>query len=128
MARHGPHQVAQKSTSTGLSDFKTSWSKFASVTSTIPLPAIFFLLAVTSFVAGRSIELAFPGPSCLPKCSLKRDELIIAALTIGCTSREVRRKSDRRSGSVGNDPGTSLVLVRHAPFRRNYCIDFRDRK
>src|SRR5271170_5753017 len=40
MARQGPHQVAQKSTSTGLSDFKTSWSKFASVTSTIPLPAI----------------------------------------------------------------------------------------
>src|SRR5271165_6720462 len=46
MARQGPHQVAQKSTSTGLSDFKTSWSKFASVTSTIPLPAIFFLLTV----------------------------------------------------------------------------------
>src|SRR5271165_1995384 len=40
-ARHGPHHVAQKSTSTGVSDFKTSWSKFASVTSTIPLPAIF---------------------------------------------------------------------------------------
>src|SRR5271167_102232 len=39
MARQGPHHVAQKSTSTGLSDFKTSWSKFASVTSTIPLPA-----------------------------------------------------------------------------------------
>src|ERR1035438_5249639 len=40
-ARQGPHQVAQKSTSTGVSDFKTSWSKFASVTSTIPLPAMF---------------------------------------------------------------------------------------
>src|SRR5271170_6108016 len=48
IARQGPHQVAQKSTRTGLSDFKTSWSKFASVTSTIPLPAIFFLLYVTS--------------------------------------------------------------------------------
>src|SRR5580700_6603566 len=48
MARHGPHQVAQKSTSTGLSDFKTSWSKFASVTSTIPLPAIYLSSVVTS--------------------------------------------------------------------------------
>src|SRR5882762_9457782 len=50
IARQGPHQVAQKSTSTGLSDFKTSASKFASVTSTIPLPAISFLLVVTSRV------------------------------------------------------------------------------
>src|SRR5438309_5158301 len=41
IARQGPHQVAQKSTRTGLSDFSTSWSKFASVTSTIPLPAMF---------------------------------------------------------------------------------------
>src|SRR5215831_20856187 len=40
MARHGPHQVAQKSISTGLSDFNTSASKFASVTSTIALLAI----------------------------------------------------------------------------------------
>src|SRR5215471_5541735 len=40
IARQGPHHVAQKSTRTGLSDFNTSWSKFASVTSTIPLPAI----------------------------------------------------------------------------------------
>src|SRR5579864_962392 len=48
MARQGPHQVAQKSTSTGLSAFKTSASKFASVTSTIPLPAIFFLLVVNA--------------------------------------------------------------------------------
>src|SRR5438876_4035045 len=41
MARHGPHQAAQKSTNTGCSDFSTSWSKFESVTSTIPFPAIF---------------------------------------------------------------------------------------
>src|SRR6266699_2337232 len=40
MARHGPHQAAQKSKSTGVSDFRTSWSKFESVTSTIPFPAI----------------------------------------------------------------------------------------
>src|SRR3989338_897791 len=31
---HGPHHTAQKSTNTGLSDFRTSVSKFASVTST----------------------------------------------------------------------------------------------
>src|SRR5271156_3764792 len=48
MARQGPHHLAQKSTKTGESDFKTSGSKFASVTSTIPFPAIFFLLVVTS--------------------------------------------------------------------------------
>src|SRR3974390_697109 len=40
IARHGPHHAAQKSTSTGLSDFSTSESKFASVTSTIALLAI----------------------------------------------------------------------------------------
>src|SRR6478752_3655181 len=39
-ARQGPHQAAQKSTNTGCSDFRTSWSKFASVTSKIPLLAI----------------------------------------------------------------------------------------
>src|ERR1700693_4375045 len=69
IARQGPHQVAQKSTRTGLSDFKTSWSKFASVTSTIPLPAIFFLLvenvapsadAPPSFVAGPGDLLGCP--------------------------------------------------------------------
>src|SRR5580700_4846069 len=53
MARQGPHHVAQKSTSTGLSDFSTSWSKFASVTSTIPLPAMFVLLVIS---AGRQFE------------------------------------------------------------------------
>src|SRR6195256_44317 len=40
MARHGPHHEAQKSTSTGWSDFRTSWSKFASFTSRIASLAI----------------------------------------------------------------------------------------
>src|SRR4029077_14931218 len=52
-ARQGPHHVAQKSTSTGVSDFKTSWSKFASVTSTIPLPAILFLSSLQRRAVGR---------------------------------------------------------------------------
>src|SRR6266852_911202 len=99
MARHGPHQVAQKSTSTGLSDFKTSWSKFASVTSTIPLPAIFFLLAVTSFCRRTLHRDGVSGPGCLPR---KGDEVIIAALTIGCTSPRVSRKNDPRSKSAEN--------------------------
>ena len=34
MRLHGPHQVAQKSVKTGLSDFKTSLSNVASVTGT----------------------------------------------------------------------------------------------
>src|SRR6202035_2349900 len=41
MARHGPHHAAQKSINTGLSDFNTSESKLASVTSTMPLLAIY---------------------------------------------------------------------------------------
>src|SRR5450755_2026352 len=40
IARQGPHQAAQKSINTGLSDFNTSESKLASVTSTMPLLAI----------------------------------------------------------------------------------------
>src|SRR5207248_10649984 len=40
MALQGPHQGAQKSISTGASDFSTSCSKLASVTSMIPLDAI----------------------------------------------------------------------------------------
>src|SRR5579872_3738367 len=36
IARHGPHQGAQKSTTTGRSDASTSCSKLASVTSRIP--------------------------------------------------------------------------------------------
>src|ERR1017187_8976585 len=39
-ARQGPHQAAQKSTMTGCSDLSTSWSKLASVTSTIASLAI----------------------------------------------------------------------------------------
>src|ERR1019366_4349085 len=40
IARQGPHQAAQKSISTGLSDFNTSESKLASVTSTVAVLAI----------------------------------------------------------------------------------------
>src|ERR1700733_5110111 len=57
IARQGPHQVAQKSTRTGLSDFKTSWSKFASVTSTIPFPAIFSLLVVSVALSADALGL-----------------------------------------------------------------------
>src|ERR1700732_369678 len=94
MARHGPHQVAQKSTSTGLSDFKTSWSKFASVTSTIPLPAIFFLLAVTSFCRRTLHRAGVPGPVCLPKCSHKRGELNYRSTSDWM--HETRSKSQKR--------------------------------
>src|ERR1035441_4269457 len=63
MARQGPHQVAQKSTRPGLSDFKTSWSKFASVTSTIPLPAIFFLLVVDVALSADAPSGGAAGPA-----------------------------------------------------------------
>src|SRR5579872_1016433 len=68
IARQGPHQVAQKSTSTGLSDFNTSWSKFASVTSTIPLPAIFFLLVVNVALSVDAPSSGVAGPGDLYKC------------------------------------------------------------
>ncbi len=43
--RHGPHQAAQKSTSTGLSFFRTSASKSASVTFLrVPATAASFFL------------------------------------------------------------------------------------
>src|SRR5271154_1053032 len=80
MARQGPHQVAQKSTRTGLSDFKTSWSKFASVTSTIPLPAIFFLLFVN---VSRSAALHQPGARLtLVNLSPLRMHLVTTILTL----------------------------------------------
>src|SRR3954453_4697409 len=40
IALQGPHHTAQKSTKTGCSAFKTSWSKFASFTSMMPFAAI----------------------------------------------------------------------------------------
>src|SRR6266436_3452324 len=67
MARQGPHHVAQKSINTGLSDFNTSASKFASVTSTIPLLAIvpprYLVPAPVSELAGRGT-----GNECRPSC------------------------------------------------------------
>src|ERR1700727_1329604 len=69
MGRHGPHHVAQKSTSTGLSDFKTSWSKFASVTSAIPLPAMFFSPRCNvALTAAAPSSLALRAPTILYEC------------------------------------------------------------
>src|SRR5262245_34778501 len=42
-AWHGPHQTAQKSTRTGVSLWRTSWSKFASVTSNAIASSIPFI-------------------------------------------------------------------------------------
>src|SRR5437660_12542430 len=77
IARQGPHQVAQKSTRTGLSDFKTSWSKFASVTSTIPLPAIFFLLVVNVALSADAPSSCAAGPGDLISASRRGAEPII---------------------------------------------------
>src|SRR5688572_23226024 len=48
MTRHGPHQGAQKSTTTGLSDWMTSSSKVASVTSLTLLIASLYLQRLLS--------------------------------------------------------------------------------
>src|ERR1035438_1557794 len=82
MARQGPHQVAQKSTRTGLSDFKTSWSKFASVTSTIPLPAIFFLLVVNVALSADAPWGCAAGPAIYISASRNGTELIIVPLRL----------------------------------------------
>src|SRR5437764_13963653 len=80
IARQGPHQVAQKSTSTGLSDFKTSWSKFASVTSTIPFPAIFFLLVLNVALSADAPSSRVAGLGDLYKCfPLQGGQLSIVA-------------------------------------------------
>src|SRR5208282_3556537 len=78
MARQGPHQAAQKSISTGLSDFNTSESKLASVTSTVALPAIH--------------PPDFSGSCQFPQSEMRgpvRAELLsyIVALLIGCSAR-----------------------------------------
>src|ERR1700691_1327273 len=113
MARQGPHHVAQKSTSTGLSDFKTSWSKFASVTSTIPLPAMFVSPrcnvassadAPSSVVAGaRTIGAWFPpnrGPSSIVPLQLDARSKVKVAL------REGRIIA---SGDRAKDPGKRWI-------------------
>src|SRR4051794_8339890 len=82
MARQGPHQVAQKSTRTGLSDFKTSWSKFASVTSTIPLPAICFLLFVNVAFSANAPSGGAAGVAIYISASREPAELSIVTLDL----------------------------------------------
>src|ERR1017187_1616686 len=89
IARQGPHQVAQKSTRTGLSDFKTSWSKFASVTSTIPLPAIWVLLVVNVGLPADAHRLRCRAAICI-SASRKGAEPIIVTLPLdACGDRKV---------------------------------------
>src|ERR1700724_534445 len=93
IARQGPHQVAQKSTRTGLSDFSTSWSKFASVTSRIPLPAMF------SFSYVVNVALWADAPSegvaalaiCMSASPFGRPTLY-RNTAIGCPGRAKSRK------------------------------------
>src|SRR5580692_4383920 len=107
IARQGPHQVAQKSTRTGLSDFSTSWSKFASVTSTIPLPAMF------SFSYVVNVALSADAPSegaaafgdlyeCIPfgRLTLYRNT------AIGCQGRGKSRKMVGRP-RTGSEPDSN---------------------
>src|SRR6202790_4941659 len=92
IARQGPHHVAQKSTSTGLSDFKTSWSKFASVTSTIPLPAIFFLLVVNVALSADAPSSGVAGPGDLYECFPAWGVTLYPNTPIGCQGSSEGRK------------------------------------
>src|SRR5271167_4243261 len=83
IARQGPHQAAQKSSSTGLSDFNTSESKLASVTSTVALLAIHPPESPGKFSNSRGVDrlgLLEAGPS-------------ILAPLIGCLRRSEGRRS-----------------------------------
>ena len=60
--RHGPHHVAQKSTSTGVSDFRTSCSKLWSLTT------CGFPISAVSFVCGLCCYYHL-NASCWPDCS-----------------------------------------------------------
>src|SRR5262245_48248149 len=67
--RHGPHQVAQKSTSTGTFDFRTCSSKFCS-------------LRVISVAGGRSEEVGADsdrGGACTPRSAFVLVQPIAAA-------------------------------------------------
>src|SRR5437764_5731474 len=92
IARQGPHHVAQKSTSTGLSDFKTSWSKFASVTSTIPFPAIFFLLVLNVASSADAPSSGVAGLGDLYKCFPCKGTTIYRSTPIGCLGSLEGRK------------------------------------
>src|SRR5205807_1453131 len=89
IARQGPHQVAQKSTRTGLSDFSTSWSKFASVTSTIPLPAMFsFSYVVTSRFRRTLHRKALPHLAIWMSASPSGGQPFIVTLQLDARERE----------------------------------------
>src|SRR4029453_9787518 len=58
----GPHQSAQKSTTTGLSDFRTTSSKVASVTSaTAPMKSPLLQLSVPAPTDTKGIEPTIAG-------------------------------------------------------------------
>src|SRR5579859_1524485 len=109
IARQGPHHVAQKSTRTGLSDFKTSWSKFASVTSTIPLPAICFLLVVNVALSADAPARCVAGPGDLLVLPVREPNHLSYHCNwmlgqAGRSQRDCRRPGESQMGLVGLRP------------------------
>src|SRR5271155_1694800 len=126
MARQGPHHVAQKSTSTGLPDLRTSWSKFASVPSTFPLPAISFSPRCNvALFGGRShVSETTSGRGRDPD-DLNRYDSINACLNLGATHygntavRCVgRREGRKKEGPRGALPGIGTGWTRKSASRR----------
>src|ERR1017187_627639 len=126
IARQGPHHVAQKSTRTGLSDFKTSGSKFAPVTSTIPLPAIFFLLVVDVALSADAPSGGAAGPAICISASPEGCRTYYRNTAIGCRGVWESRKRTSiaralaRSGSKhrSRQAGQPLVALRAGTFLR----------
>src|ERR1700690_1395282 len=90
IARQGPHQAAQKSSRTGLSDFSTSESKLASVTSTV------VLLAILPPDLSSSDKFPQRGPF-----SLHRAGTSIVAPMIGCSTEQEGRTRRSHHGVTG---------------------------
>src|ERR1035438_1228155 len=101
IARQGPHQAAQKSTSTGLSDFSTSESKFASVTSTVAWPDDGTFGAPPVSVVLPAIHPPDPEKFVSsPRWTRwpPQDETSILALLIGCSDRKSTRLNSSHLG------------------------------
>src|SRR5918997_7135322 len=101
---HGPHQSAQKSTITGLSDWSTTSEKVASVTSA-PAPITFPLLAVETpsckRVWDRPLTLGSAGRAGEQRLVLGQQHVAAGVVQVGQVALRVQRP--RAPGPGGGD-------------------------
>src|SRR5712664_3246040 len=95
-ARQGPHQAAQKSTKTGVSDFKTSWSKLVSVTSKVELLAII----PPVYVGPPRLPMLVPSSANQYECPTGRGAYYVNTCIGGVTVREVAKQREGMTSVV----------------------------